>query len=33
MGLDPAIHPLAKEMDPRVKPAGDGQKIKYRRYL
>jgi len=22
-GLDPAIHPLAKKMDPRVKPAGD----------
>jgi hypothetical protein len=22
-GLDPAIHPLAKMMDPRVKPAGD----------
>jgi hypothetical protein len=22
-GLDPAIHPLAKRMDPRVKPAGD----------
>jgi hypothetical protein len=25
-GLDPAIHPGAKEMDPRVKPAGDGAK-------
>jgi hypothetical protein len=29
-GLDPAIHPLRKEvltkkMDPRVKPAGDGR--------
>jgi hypothetical protein len=29
-GLDPAIHPaskklLAKRMDPRVKPAGDGR--------
>jgi hypothetical protein len=23
-GLDPAIHPLARTMDPRVKPAGDG---------
>jgi len=23
-GLDPAIHPLAKMMDPRVKPGGDG---------
>jgi len=22
-GLDPAIHPFAKMMDPRVKPAGD----------
>jgi hypothetical protein len=22
-GLDPAIHLLAKKMDPRVKPAGD----------
>jgi hypothetical protein len=22
-GLDPAIHLLAKRMDPRVKPAGD----------
>ncbi len=22
-GLDPAIHHLAKKMDPRVKPAGD----------
>jgi hypothetical protein len=22
-GLDPAIHPFAKWMDPRVKPAGD----------
>jgi hypothetical protein len=22
-GLDPAIHHLAKRMDPRVKPAGD----------
>jgi hypothetical protein len=25
-GLDPAIHLHAKKMDPRVKPAGDGQK-------
>jgi len=24
-GLDPAIHLLAKMMDPRVKPAGDGR--------
>jgi hypothetical protein len=24
--LDPAIHLHAKKMDPRVKPAGDGQK-------
>jgi len=24
-GLDPAIHPYAKRMDPRVKPAGDGE--------
>jgi hypothetical protein len=23
-GLDPAIHLLSKKMDPRVKPAGDG---------
>jgi hypothetical protein len=23
-GLDPAIHPPAKKIDPRVKPAGDG---------
>jgi hypothetical protein len=23
-GLDPAIHPFTKMMDPRVKPAGDG---------
>jgi hypothetical protein len=23
-GPDPVIHPLAREMDPRVKPAGDG---------
>jgi hypothetical protein len=22
-GLDPAIHPFPKKMDPRVKPAGD----------
>jgi hypothetical protein len=22
-GLDPASHPFAKKMDPRVKPAGD----------
>jgi hypothetical protein len=22
-GLDPATHPLAKRMDPRVEPAGD----------
>jgi hypothetical protein len=26
-GLDPAIHRLAKEMDPRVKPAGDTEKL------
>jgi hypothetical protein len=25
-GLDPAIHHPAKEMDPRVKPAGDAEK-------
>jgi len=25
VSLDPAIYPLAKKMDPRVKPAGDGQ--------
>jgi hypothetical protein len=25
-GLDPAIHLHARKMDPRVKPAGDGQK-------
>jgi NitT/TauT family transport system ATP-binding protein len=25
-GLDPAIHPLAKRMDPRVKPAGDAER-------
>jgi hypothetical protein len=24
-GLDPAIHRLAKEMDPQVRPAGDRQ--------
>jgi hypothetical protein len=24
-GLDPAIHPFRKKMDPRVKPAGDGE--------
>jgi len=24
--LTPAIHPHAKKMDPRVKPAGDGQR-------
>jgi hypothetical protein len=24
-GLDPAIHPFAKMMDPRVKPAGDSR--------
>jgi hypothetical protein len=26
-GLDPAIHLLAKKMDPRVKPAGDSQTV------
>ncbi len=25
-GLDPATHHLTKEMDPRVKPAGDAEK-------
>jgi hypothetical protein len=25
-GLDPAIHPFAKMMDPRVKPGNDGGK-------
>jgi hypothetical protein len=26
-GLVPAIHPVAKRMDPRVKPAGDGSVV------
>jgi hypothetical protein len=26
-GLDPAIHLLAKRMDLRVKPAGDGRRV------
>jgi hypothetical protein len=26
-GLDPAIHLLRKEMDPRVKPAGDKSEL------
>jgi hypothetical protein len=32
-GLDPAIHPFAKGMDPRVKPAGDARSwIKFTEY-
>src|SRR5260370_22801643 len=29
--LDPAIHLRAKKMDPRVKPAGDGQRVDHLR--
>jgi hypothetical protein len=28
-GLDPAIHLHAKKMDPRVKPAGDRQRVNH----
>jgi hypothetical protein len=31
-GLDPAIHLLAKKMDPRVKPAGDAQRCTFTRF-